>query len=150
MSVFDIVLAPNRTLTQVATPVTVFDAELDRVLDDMVETMRVAKGVGLAATQVGILQRFFVLEFEGTLLKIVNPEIVQFSGDEVGEEACLSLPGVYLLVHRATRVVMTFQTPAGVKRKKVFRGFMARIVQHELDHLNGVLITDRSSEVSYE
>ncbi len=150
MAVLHVLTVPNPILRQKALPVAVFDAGLETLLSDMLETMRVYEGVGLAATQVGILQRVFVADYRKRLFKLVNPVIVFRRGSVVGEEGCLSLPDVRLMVERASHIVVEAQLPDGSPVSLPLKGFMARIMQHELDHLDGILITDRSSILAPE
>jgi len=146
MSILTILTFPDPLLRQKAKPVTQFDTALADTLNNMVDTMRASNGVGLAATQVGIMSRFFVLEFKKYRLKMVNPEIIKVSGGEyTAEEACLSLPNVARMVTRANTVLVAYQSEDGTPHKEVFKGFTARIIQHELDHLDGILIIDRSN-----
>ena len=145
MSILTILTFPDPLLRQKAKPVTQFDTALADTLNNMVETMRASNGVGLAATQVGIMSRLFVLEFKKYRLKMVNPEIIKISGPEhTLEEACLSLPNVARMVTRPNTVHVSYQSEDGTPHKEVFKGFTARIIQHELDHLDGILIIDRS------
>lgn len=145
MSILTILTFPDPLLRQKAKPVTQFDTALADTLNNMVETMRASNGVGLAATQVGIMSRLFVLEFKKYRLKMVNPEIIKISGPEhTLEEACLSLPNVARMVTRPHTVLVSYQSEDGTAHKEVFKGFTARIIQHELDHLDGILIIDRS------
>ena len=137
-------------LRQKARPVTVIDGALQRLIDDMAETMYAAPGVGLAANQVGVLQRVIVMnpaekqEPEG-LQVIINPEIVLAEGEMVGEEGCLSIPDVRDEVTRYRRVVVK-----GIGRDEKpleleATDLPSRVVQHEIDHLDGVLFIDRLS-----
>ncbi|MSR88573.1 MAG: peptide deformylase [Candidatus Margulisbacteria bacterium] len=145
MAVLHVLTGSNPILKQKALSVTAFDAGLETLLSDMLETMRVYEGVGLAATQVGILQRVLVAEYRKCLLKLINPVIVFRKGSVTAEEGCLSLPDVRLMVERASHIVVEAQLPDGSPVSLPLKGFMARIMQHELDHLDGVLIIDRSS-----
>ncbi len=130
----------TRTVEQV-------DDRIRMILDDMLETMRSEDGVGLAAPQVGILKRMFVVEVEGEIIYMVNPEFVETEGVQKEEEGCLSVPGV----------VGTVERPAYVKMKGLGRdgeevvcegtGLLARALCHEYDHLDGVLFTDKAIEV---
>ena len=115
-----------------------------RLVSDMLETMRDAPGVGLAAPQVGVLERIFVWEVEEEHGAIVNPVIVESSSQILEEEeGCLSLPGLYYPVERAERVVVTGQDLEGAAIKIEAEGLLARVCQHEIDHLDGVLFIDR-------
>jgi peptide deformylase len=129
-----------------ASRVTVFDDDLAQLAADMHETMRAAPGVGLAASQVGRLLRMFVYDTgdEGESGALVNPEIVWASEETVeAEEGCLSLPGTYYPVMRALAVTVRAQDVNGAPVQKEGEGFLARIFQHEIDHLDGILFIDR-------
>jgi peptide deformylase len=126
--------------------VTVFDDDLAQLAADMHETMRAAPGVGLAATQVGRLLRMFVYNSgdEGESGTLVNPEIIWSSEEtEEAEEGCLSLPGTYYPVTRAVAVKVRAQDVTGAPVEKMAEAFLARIFQHEIDHLDGILFIDR-------
>jgi len=126
--------------------VTTFDDDLARLAADMLETMREAPGVGLAAPQVGHLIRLFVYDSgeEDQSGAMVNPEIVWFSEEtEEGEEGCLSLPGVAYAVRRSVRVRVRGLAVDATPIERDAEGFLARIFQHEIDHLDGILFIDR-------
>ncbi len=149
MSVLPIVTWPDARLTQVCAPVERVDDALRALADDMLETMYAAPGRGLAAPQVGRLVRLFVMDptwKDGTPAPVVmvNPEIVARS-DEHGamEEGCLSIPGAPATVVRPLSVTMRWTDLGGAEASAELSGFAARCAQHELDHLNGVLILDR-------
>jgi peptide deformylase len=117
-----------------------------RLIADMIDTMRDAPGVGLAAPQVGILERIFVWEVEEEHGAVINPAIVERSTTTVEEEeGCLSLPGLYYPVERAESVVVTGEDEHGEPVKLEASGLLARVCQHEIDHLDGVLFIDRLS-----
>ena len=125
-----------------------FDDDLRRLVDRMMGLMEDAQGVGLAATQVGVLRRLFVFDTEEEgVHAIVNPAIVE-RGDEAETEieGCLSLQGVRIPVERPTRVVLEGKDPHGEDVRYELEGYGARVVQHELDHLDGVLIIDRTDD----
>lgn len=144
MSVLDLVLYPDDPLTQKAEPYEGFGPDLPRLVDDMLETMYVYEGVGLAGPQVGITKRLFVMhEPDGKPMCLVNPEILEAEGSESGEEGCLSLPQVYAMVPRATRIRVRAYDQHGAKREFESFGYQARIIQHEIDHLDGVIFPDR-------
>jgi peptide deformylase len=129
-----------------ASPVTLFDDDLAQLAADMHETMRAAPGVGLAASQVGRLLRMFVYDTgdEGESGTLVNPEIIWASTETVeAEEGCLSLPGTYYPVTRAVAVKVRAQDVTGAPVEREGEGFLARIFQHEIDHLDGILFIDR-------
>ncbi len=143
-------------LRRPARRVRAFDPELHRLLDDMAETMREAQGVGLAAPQVGVPLRVAVIEYPEDdqdpespprLYELINPEIVKAKGSEVGQEGCLSLPGFAADVARATYVVVEALDRHGKRQRLKAHGWLARVFQHEIDHLHGILMTDRAETV---
>ena len=138
----------DRGLTTPALPVTRFDGELHRVIDDMVETMYAAPGIGLAATQIGVLLRIFVIDVSvgqksGDLVTLVNPAFVERDGMQIEEEGCLSIPGFNATVVRPSRVVIKGTDREGIERTIEGSGLLARAFQHEMDHLDGKLFVDR-------
>jgi peptide deformylase len=127
-----------------AMPVTDFDEKLTALAADMRETMLAAPGVGLAAPQVGVPRRLFTFDSGEENGAYANPEIVWRSEEtQEGEEGCLSIPGIYFPVVRALRVRVTAQLVDGTALEREAEGFLARIFQHEIDHLDGVLFVDR-------
>ncbi len=133
-----------------------FGPELHALLDDMIETMREAPGVGLAAPQVGVSIRATVIEYpededdpENTMrvYEVINPEIIKSKGDESGQEGCLSIPGMVTDVDRATYVLVRAQDRNGEEYRVKAYDWLARIFQHEIDHLHGVLMTDKATQV---
>jgi len=133
-----------------------FGPALHALLDDMVETMRAAPGVGLAAPQVGVSQRIAVIEYPEDdedpespliLFEIVNPEIIKFKGSEEGQEGCLSMPGLAADVTRATQIVVRAQDRHGKEIRIKAYDWLARIFQHEIDHLHGVLMSERAEQI---
>jgi|UniRef100_A0A7C4L1E5 peptide deformylase len=157
MAVREIVTVPDEVLRRKARKVTVFDANLQKLIDDMVETMREAPGVGLAAPQVGISERLIVVEYAEDdeeenapkkLFVVANPEIVKASPEtEKGIEGCLSIPGLVGEVERPLQVVIRGQNRRGQPVRIKAKGWLARIFQHEIDHLEGILFTDRATRV---
>lgn len=157
MAIREIVTVPNEVLRRKARKVTVFDADLQKLIDDMVETMRQAPGVGLAAPQVGISERLIVVEYAENdededapkkLYVVANPEIVKVSPEtEKGIEGCLSIPGLVGEVERPLEVVIRGQNRRGQPVRIKAKGWLARIFQHEIDHLEGILFTDRATRV---
>ena len=128
-----------------AAEVETFDDELRRVSERMTSLMHEAEGVGLAATQVGILRRFFVCTLDGEDLVLVNPVVTPVSDDtEIDQEGCLSLGPIRLPVERALRVTVEARDETGEPVSFELEGVDARVVQHELDHLDGTLIVDRT------
>lgn len=116
------------------------------LITSMIETMYEAKGVGLAAPQVGIGKKIFVADIGEGVHVFVNPEIINSSGEETMEEGCLSLPDVNIPVRRAARIQIRFRDEDNTERTETFRGLLARVIQHENDHLLGKLIIDYASE----
>jgi peptide deformylase len=128
-----------------ARPVKVVDETILRLLDDMAETMYDAPGVGLAAPQVGIAKQLIIADAgDACLLQLINPRIVSADGECVDLEGCLSLPGVFGEVPRAAQVVVAALDRAGREVRLEAEGLLARILQHEIDHLQGILFTDRA------
>ncbi|MDQ7843244.1 MAG: peptide deformylase [Armatimonadota bacterium] len=126
-----------------ARPVGKVTPEVRALIDAMIETMRRANGVGLAAPQVGVSQRLFVAEVEERLHVVIDPQIVRMEGEEVGTEGCLSIPGIIADVPRARRVVVRGKNRRGRGITLEAEGLLARVIQHEVDHLDGVLFLDR-------
>ncbi len=129
----------EEALRRVAKPVTQFDAELKQLVADMAETMRDADGVGLAAPQIGVEKRVVVIELDQKLYELINPEIVESSGKDTCEEGCLSVPGIREEVTRAKKVVARAYDSNGDLFEITAEGLFARAIQHECDHLDGVL-----------
>lgn len=144
MSVLKILYFPDDPLTLKATRVETFDRVLQRLAEDLFETMHEYKGVGLAAPQIGQSRRLFVLqEPDGPEMCLVNPKILAQEGREEGEEGCLSIPEVYAQVPRATYVAVEAQDLDGNGLELEANDFLARIIQHECDHLDGILFPER-------
>ncbi len=137
-------------LVKESVPVAEITDEVQEILNNMVETMHDANGVGLAAPQVGINQRFFVIDIgDGVVRKIINPEILEFS-DEVTEtdEGCLSVPGIYKKVKRAYKIKVSYLNEKNEKIEEEMTGFLAKAFQHEFDHLTGTLFIEKISPVA--
>ena len=156
MAIREIITVPDKILRGKARKVTSFGAELQTLVDDMVETMRVAPGVGLAAPQVNASLRVIVVEFNESedeeklpkLYMVVNPKITRFSSDQdFGTEGCLSLPRIVGDVERSISVTVKGFNRRGQPFKIKASGWLARIFQHEVDHLDGVLFVDRADKV---
>jgi peptide deformylase len=139
----DIVVVDDARLRTKCPKVPKIDDSIRRLIDDMVDTMRDAPGIGLAAPQVGVLLRVIVCEVEDHLHALVNPEIVRAEGEQVGDEGCLSIPGYIGEVKRYERVVVKAKNRAGKDVRVRADGLLARCLQHEIDHIDGVLFTDR-------
>jgi len=156
MAVREIVTIPDEVLRRKARKVKDFGQELQTLIDDMVETMREAPGVGLAAPQVGISQRVIVVEFgdeedeevPAKLYTVINPEVSHFSDEKVnGMEGCLSIPGFVGEVERSEGVTVKGQNRHGQPFRLKAKGWLSRIFQHEIDHVNGILYIDRTDQV---
>ena len=142
MSVRPIVLLGDPRLRLRGQPVDSFGRSLHHLLDDLAETMRNAPGVGLAAPQLGEPLRACVVEVEGRLHELVNPEIVRSTGDDHDLEGCLSIPGYVAYVTRRERVWVVAQNRFGRRTRIAGSGLLGRALQHELDHLDGKLYID--------
>ena len=133
-------------LRKKARPVTEFNDRLFELLDDMAETMYEAPGVGLAGPQVGVLRRVVVMDVGDGLLELINPEITKVEGEQIGEEGCLSLPGLCGTVKRPMTVQVKAQTREGKWCLYKGEALKARCFCHEIDHLDGVLYKDKLDE----
>jgi len=143
-----IVRYPTADLQKPAAPVTAFDAELERLIDDMIDTMYAAPGIGLAAPQIGVPLRVCVIDLSsgkrgGELITLVNPEFVSRDGMQLEDEGCLSVPTFTATVARPARVAVRGRDRRGEEITVDGEGLLARALQHELDHLDGVLFLDR-------
>ena len=139
----DIVVVDDPRLRTKCPKVPRIDDSTRRLIDDMVDTMRDAPGIGLAAPQVGVLLRVIVCEVEDHLHALVNPEIIRAEGEQVGDEGCLSIPGYIGEVKRFEKVVVKAKNRAGKDVRVRADGLLARCLQHEIDHIDGILFTDR-------
>ncbi|MGI8913293.1 MAG: peptide deformylase [Chloroflexota bacterium] len=148
MAVLPILTGDHPLLRRQAKKVGKVDRSIQTLLDDMLETMRVAPGIGLAANQVGRLLRLISIEVEDTAYQLVNPELIRSEGEVIIEEGCLSLPGYYADVQRAAKVSVKALTRNGKPIKINADGMLARVLQHEIDHLNGVLFIDHLKNLS--
>jgi len=159
MALLEIALLPDAVLRRKAKKITVLDKDFQILVDNMIETMRTAPGVGLAAPQVSVSSRLVVVEYgeedeEGgevgpkKLYVVVNPEIVLASEEkETGIEACLSIPGLVGEVERHSQIVIKGLNRFGRPVKITTEGWLARIFQHEIDHLDGIVYPDRATRV---
>lgn len=144
MALLTIITAENPILRQKGKKIHRFDPSLQKLADDMFETMHEANGVGLAAPQVAKSIRLFVAEYEENKVAMVNPEIIKAEGEVLGMEGCLSIPGyVGENIRRAEKVVVKGQDMRGKPIKVIAEGWFARVLQHEIDHLDGILFLDR-------
>ena len=150
MAIRTILRYPDKRLRDKALPVAVVDDEIRRLCDDMAETMYAAPGVGLAAPQIGVSKRIFVIDIAGAdekseLRVFINPEFVARDGETVWEEGCLSFPGIHEEVQRAAKVTVRATGLDGAAFELTAEGLLAIAIQHEYDHLEGTLMVDRVS-----
>lgn len=147
MAVLTICREGEKVLKLKAKPVNKITKELKKLLDDMAQTMYEAQGVGLAAPQIGRSLRMVVIDTGQGLLELVNPVIVERAGEETATEGCLSIPGVYGDVCRSATVVAEAYDRNGKKFRISAEGLLARAIQHELDHLEGILFVEKAENV---
>lgn len=145
MALMEITEFPERVLKAVGEPVVKFDAELQKLVADMFETMYAEEGVGLAAPQVGLSLRLFVMDCEGIRLVAANPEILSAEGEQEGEEGCLSVGKIHAPLKRAARVRLRAQDVQGEWFERAAEGLAARCFLHETDHCDGLLFIDHLS-----
>jgi peptide deformylase len=151
MPLLPIIIAPDPRLKQIAAPVARVDDRIRRLMDDMIETMYQAPGIGLAAPQVGVLERVIVVdtraqEEERAPLRMANPELIEVSDEDVHyEEGCLSLPEHYAEVLRPAKVRLRYLDHENEIRELDTEGLLATCIQHEMDHLDGILFVDHLS-----
>ena len=155
MSLLDIKKYPERVLKQKAASIESIDAHTQNLIDDMIETMRAARGVGLAANQIGVLKRLCVIdastgEEKCPLIILINPLIIEKEGAVESDEGCLSIPGYTTSVKRAESVYVRGLNREGRTVEIEGTGLLARALQHEIDHLDGLLIIDRMSPIKKE
>ena len=156
MGLRNILTDKDPSLHKVCRPVEKFDGRLHKLLDDMVETMQDAHGVGLAAPQIGILRRVVVVDTGDGVLELVNPTLVETDGEEMGPEGCLSVPGKYGLVKRPYYAKVRAQDRNGDWFEAEGEEIIARCFCHELDHLDGIVYTEvmerflRDEELDYD
>ena len=146
MALLKIRVFPDPVLKQKAQPLSEFGPAQHKLFDDMIETMYVEDGVGLAAPQIGVSKRILIASptmKKGEEFVIVNPEIYESSGRQTGPEGCLSFPGVSGEVERAKKIRVRFLDRYGKAQDLEVKDFFARIIQHEMDHLDGILLIDR-------
>lgn len=153
--IHEIVKYPEPVLSKPAAPVTEFDAALKKLVSEMFESMYAAQGIGLAAPQIGLSKRLTVIDVSfkknpEEKIVLINPEIIEEEGKQFEEEGCLSLPDIREKVHRAARVKVRAQNERGDWFEAEGTELLARALQHEIDHLNGVLFIDRISRLKRE
>ncbi len=144
MAVYRIVELGDQVLREKARPVPEINKNILKLLDNLADTMYAAKGVGLAAPQIGISKRVIVVDAGEGLLELVNPEIIGSRGEDIAVEGCLSIPGVAGEVKRAEQVEVKGLDRAGKVVKVRANGLLARALQHEIDHLDGILFIDKA------
>ena len=155
MAILKILKYPDSTLKKISQPVEAMTGDTVRLIQDMVETMYAAPGVGLAAPQVGALQRIIVVDIDyqnpgSNLIKLINPEIHRAEGEVVWEEGCLSVTDFTAEVKRAARVEVIGLNEQEKEVRVEAEGLLSVALQHEIDHLNGKLFTDRISRLKHE
>ena len=156
MPVLNIVTYPNPILRKKAAPLKTIDGEIQALIDSMIETIRAASGIGLAAPQVGVSSRVMVVDTSGgggdpgAIITLINPEIISCEGESIREEGCLSVPRFYEELVRADKVKIKGLDRAGEQVVLEGEGLLARAFQHEMDHLNGRLFFDRLSKAKKE
>jgi peptide deformylase len=155
MALLEIRKYPDSILRKKTSPVTEFDSSLQKLIDDMIETMYAAPGVGLAANQVGVSKQIAVIDVsekdnQPSLFVLINPEIIHAEGEAAIEEGCLSVPGYTTVVKRAEKVKVCCRDREGKEVEIEGNGIFARALQHEIDHLNGILLIDRIGRIKKE
>jgi peptide deformylase len=155
MALLEIVKYGDPVLERVGDPVTEFDDRLKRLVADMFETMYEARGVGLAAPQVGVSQRLFVMDCSGgrdpeARVALVNPVVLRVEGDQTGDEGCLSFPGIFFPVKRSLRAVVQAQDLDGNEFEFDGMDLEARCMLHETDHCDGIVFLDRTTPLKRE
>ena len=147
MAVLDIMKAGHPVLKQVAEPIEFVNKKMRTLIEDMAETMYKTDGVGLAAPQIGVSQRIIVLDDGNGLLELINPEITHKEGSQIGLEGCLSVPGYYGDVERFDKITVKAIDKHNKKVTIKAEGFLARILQHEIDHLDGHLFIEKADNL---
>ncbi|HYE15608.1 MAG TPA: peptide deformylase [Pyrinomonadaceae bacterium] len=155
MAILDIVKYGDPVLERPGDPVTEFDDELKRLVEDMFETMYSAHGVGLAAPQVGVSKRLFVMDCSGgddpsARIAIINPQVVSVEGEQTGDEGCLSFPGIFFQVRRDLRAVVRAHDVNGEEFEYDGLELEARCMLHETDHCDGIVFIDRTTALKRE
>ena len=147
MAIRSVVQVGDDVLRQRCNEVTEFDEKLHALLDDMKDTVKREQGAGLAAPQVGVLRRVVVVDVEEGYFEFINPVLLQQKGEQSGWEGCLSVRGKSGIVSRPMKVTLSYQDRFGEKHVLKAKGFFARAICHELDHLDGVLYIDKASHI---
>ncbi len=139
----NIVKMGDPLLRKISKPVETFDVKLHQLLDDMVETLHYAEGLGLAAPQVGVLKRVCIVEYDDVLYELVNPVLLHSEGKCCDNEGCLSVVGFRGIVERPEKIDITYFDRNGVQKWQHAEGYFARVFLHEMDHLDGILFADK-------
>lgn len=147
MAILEIKRAGAVVLKEVCKPVEKIDRKIKHLLDNMTETMYQANGVGLAAPQIGESLRIVVIDIGEGLIELINPKIIEFEGNELDTEGCLSVPDIFGEVERYSKVVVEGLNRRGKKQRITGEGLLARALQHELDHLDGILFIEKAKSV---
>lgn len=147
MAIREVVQVGDDVLRQKCFPVEVFDEKLHKLLDDMKDTVKKEEGAGLAGPQVGVAKRLAVVDVDEGYFELVNPVILLQKGEQVGWEGCLSVRGKNGVVSRPMKVTVSYQDRFGEKHLIKAKGFFARALCHEIDHLDGVLYIDKATHI---
>ena len=147
MAVYQVLTVPDELLRQKAIPVPKINTGILRVLDNMIDTLYAFDGVGLAAPQIGVSKRIIVVDPGDNLIEMINPQIILREGDVTASEGCLSVPKVRGLVPRAERIIVRGLNRQGEEFEVEATELLARAFQHEIDHLDGILFTDKAIQV---
>ncbi|OGW36855.1 MAG: peptide deformylase [Nitrospirae bacterium RBG_13_39_12] len=155
MALLEIKKYTDKSLKGKASPIGKIDVNIQHLIDDMIETMHAARGIGLAANQVGVLKRLCVIdtslnEDRKSLIILINPVLVEKEGTVEAEEGCLSIPGYMTTIKRSEKVFVKGSNREGKSLEIEGTGLLARVLQHEIDHLEGLLIIDRISPIKRE
>lgn len=150
MALREVITYPHPLLRKTSLPVAEITETVRQLIDDMADTMYAMRGIGLAAIQIGIRERIIVLDVGQGLVALINPAVVERAGETVMEEGCLCLPGITVEVARSEKVTVRGSNEKGEEVTIAADGLLARALQHELDHLDGILIVDKVSRLKRE
>lgn len=147
MAVYDVVTVPDAILRNKANLVPKINDGVKRLLDNMRDTLYAFDGVGLAAPQIGVSKRIVVVDIGDNLFEMINPEILSSEGEQTSREGCLSVPETVGLVKRAKKIVVAYTNRDGEELQIEAENLLARAIQHEIDHLDGILFTDKAVDI---
>lgn len=147
MAVYKILTEPDPVLRTKALPVRNINSGVLRLLENMRDTMYAAEGVGLAAPQIGVSKRIIIVDPGENCIVLINPEIIRLEGEYGGSEGCLSVPGKVGWLNRAQKILVRAQNPLGENIEMEAASYLARIIQHEIDHLDGILFPDKALKI---